>query len=660
MKHSLSSNIAKISALLYVGMAFSCYAAESVPSLDFNEYYSHSPSGRNVVYPSAKQIEMLEAVMPKQSFQPAPPITNRVYWNKISAGDSGKAYLKKALSELDKKPEVPISDEIYRRANLEGNRGIYKPRYYRTIERLENFVLAECIENKGRFLPQIVVYLDAIMEMRSWLHPNHDTRENSVLEGKSMAIDLGARRFGTVLALSEVLLQDKLPADTRKEMADQLRRRIIDCYLKTCSGEQRSHLSWYRGGSNWNSVCTSGSLFVTVSASKNTDERLAAVGCALNSMKKYLNGFGDDGYCSEGAGYWNYGFGHYLYLAQFVYDYTEGRINLFETDNPDKLKNVGTFPERYEIQNGTCAPFSDGSSRVSNDVGFASVMSAKHYGARMPSGRRGDSIIISDEAAYQLIAWAHPEAFMPDKNVDSTTQALPDTTYFDDLDMVISQGKQKVPFSIAIKAGHNAENHNHSDVGTYSLVLDRDFVSGDIGAPSYTSGAFSSNNKARSSWGHPVPRIDNTLQSNGRSCSGRVTDTEFTKNRDRVVMDIKAAYEIPSLKTLIRTMENDRSGTGSITIEDQFTTTKPVSFGIAIMTLAKATYEIVDDKTVMITSRNQKLKAEVSSKGGSLKIVGEQVPVKALREGAPAHRIGVDFTEPISEGTITVRYTPVL
>jgi len=612
------------------------------------------------MYPTAQQLEMLKSVMPKDSYQPAPPITDRNFWDNIASTPLGKEYLKKSLSELEKAPEVPITDEIYRRANKEGNRGIYKPRYYRTIERLENFMLAECMENQGRYLKQIEVYLDAIMDMKSWLHPNHDDRSNSVLEGRRMAIDLGSRRFGTDLALAEVLLGDKLPASMREEMSEKLRHRIIDCYLEGCSGKQRPHLSWFRGTSNWNSVCSSGALFVSIAACDSADERTAAVGCALNSMKAYLSGFADDGYCSEGAGYWNYGFGHYLYLAQMVYDYTDGRINLFKAHNPTQLQNVGTFPQRYEIQNGTCAPFADGSSRVSNRGGFASFMSAKHYGARKPTSLRGGSLFVSDEATYQLIAWSDPEAFTPDKAGDAEDWELPYTTYFDDAGMVISRGKQKVPFSIAIKAGHNSENHNHSDVGTYTIVLDRDFVTGDIGAPSYTAGAFSDDNPARSSWGHPVPRIDNTLQSNGRKYAGTITETQFTKTKDRVVMDIKAAYEIPTLKTLIRTMENDRSGTGAITIEDQFSTAKPVTFGTAIMTLGRAKYEIVDDKTVIITSRNQKIKAEVSSKDGALKIIGERVPVEHLREGAPAHRIGVDFTEPISEGTITVRYTPVL
>ncbi|TWU44367.1 hypothetical protein Q31b_19030 [Novipirellula aureliae] len=651
MKHAFVITV----PLLCLAIACSC-SAQSTTTLDFSAYYELGPKGGDVMYPTAEQLEMLKAVMPKDAYQPAPPLTDRMFWDGIASTPLGKEYLKKANSELDKAPEVPITDEIYRRANKEGNRGIYKPRYYRTIERLENFILAECMENQGRFLEQIEVYIDAMMDMKSWLHPNHDGG-NRVLDGKSMGIDLGSRRFGTDLALAEVLLGDKLPTRMRQEMSEKLRHRIIDCYLQGCSGEQRPSLGWFKSTSNWNSVCTSGSLFVAIT-SDNATERMAAIGCALNSMKAYLSGFAADGYCSEGTGYWDYGFGHYLYLAQMVYDYTEGRINLFKAHNPTQLQNVGTFPQRYEIQYGTAAPFADGSSRAGNHGGFANFMAAKYYGARKPTSKEEGKLFVSDEATYQLIAWSDPEAFTPSKDTGVTPE-LPNTTYFDSAGMVISRGKQKVPFSIAIKAGHNSENHNHSDVGTYSIVLDRDFMTGDIGAPSYIAGAFASDNPARSSWGHPVPRIDNILQSNGRDYAGKITDTDFTKTRDRVVMNIKDAYKIPHLTSLVRTMENDRSGTGTITVSDEFSSSRPVTFGTAIMTLGRAKYEIVDDKTVIITSKNQKIKAVVSSTDGELKIIGELVPVERLREGAPAHRIGVDFTEPVSEGVITVRYTPV-
>lgn len=628
---------------------------EEQNSFDIQEFWNKAESDH--IYPNQQQLNMLRSVVPQEPYQPAPKIDNRQYWEKIAATESGRDYLANAISELKEGPEVPISDEIYRRANKEGNRGIYKPRYYRTMERLEHFTLAECMENQGRFLPQIESYSRAIMSMKSWLHPNHDDDSNGVLEGRRVSIDLGARRFGSDLALVDVLLGEKLPTNLREEIATQLKRRITDSYLKSCEFPDENN-KWIKSTSNWNSVCTSGSVFTIISSSKEANERLAAIGNALNSMRFYLSGFGDDGYCSEGAGYWNYGFGHYLYLAQVLFDYTGGNINLFDGGNPRKLNNVGNFPERYQIHRGICAPFSDGVSRVSNDGGFAYNMSARKYGATMPIDSRKRKSHDSNSAVYQLIEWEYMVSTEYADNKNQQVTELPDNTYFDHFGMVISRGKQTTPLSIAIKAGHNKENHNHSDVGTYTIVLNKDIMTGDIGAPSYRAGAFSPNNPARSSWGHPVPRINNTLQSNGREFEGKITSTSFAKELDKVVMDIEPAYEVPSLTSLIRTMENDKSGDGKITIVDQFSSTEPLDFGVAMMTLNE--YEIIDKNTVILSSENQKLKAEIFSSGAEIKITGELVPVEHLREGAPAYRIGIDFTEPISEGSITIRYTPIL
>ena len=110
------------------------------------------------IYPTAQQIEMLKPFMPKETFMPAPSYSDRNYWDKIASSASGKKFLKEAYTLIQKTPEIPISDEVYREANKQGNRGMYKPKYYNTMERLEYFILAECLENKGKFIPQIEIY----------------------------------------------------------------------------------------------------------------------------------------------------------------------------------------------------------------------------------------------------------------------------------------------------------------------------------------------------------------------------------------------------------------------------------------------------------------------------------------------------------------------
>ncbi|MDW7691210.1 hypothetical protein R9C00_19340 [Flammeovirgaceae bacterium SG7u.111] len=648
----LKKSVVAITLVVFSCIVFGCENQnhpEQTEPLDINAYLEAS-DGEDI-YPTPKQIEMLKKVVPETVFQPAPPASDRAHWEKIAASESGKNYLEEALEELEKAPEVPITDEIYRRANLEGNRGIYKPRYYRTMDRLEKFIIGECIENEGRFISQIGVYADSIMAMKSWLHPNHDDSENSVLEGKRVAIDLGARKFGLVLALADALLEDKLPKELRTKIADQLQWRIMDSYLKSCRGEDTLGNKWIRSTSNWNSVCTSGTIFTTIVASEKSEERIAVIGCALNSMVYYLSGFGADGYCSEGTGYWNYGFGHYLYLAEILDDYTDGKINLFEFNDPEKLKRVANFPENFQIHEGLYAPFSDGVTRVkSGSDNFAYTMASKHYGAKKVSE------FISNEGVQTLIVWKDGDDYTTDNEIGTK---LPSHTYFDDYGIVISRGQQETPFSIAIKAGHNAENHNHSDVGSYVLVVGDDIVAGDIGAPSYIAGAFSPDNPARSSWGHPVPRIENMLQSNGRSFHGKVTRTEFAETSDNVTMDISAAYEVPGLETLVRTMKNSKVGEGSITIKDEFSASEPLSFGTAISTFSK--YEILDAKTILLTSVDKKMKVrvEIESEGGEVEIVPEPVPVEHLRSGKDAKRIGIDFTKKLQDGSITVIYRPV-
>ncbi|MFR9593788.1 MAG: heparinase II/III family protein, partial [Rikenellaceae bacterium] len=238
----------------------------------------------------------------------------------------------------------------------------------------------------------------------------------------------------------------------------------------------------------------------------------------------------------------------------------------------------------------------------------------------------------------------------------SAEAKLPSYTYFDDCGIVISRGAQAKQFSIAIKGGHNAENHNHNDVGSYFILLDEDIVAGDIGAPSYTAGAFSPKNPARSSWGHPVPRINNTLQSSGAEFKGSITKTKFESGKDMAKLNLIEAYEIPELKSLERTMINDKSGKGTITVIDEFVASKPVTFGTSIM--VNVAYEIKGN-TVILNTGNNKVKVEVTSKDGKLTLKDEPVEVKSLRSGRKSYRIGVDFVDKLSKGSIEVVYSPM-
>ena len=633
-------------ALTLLGsLAFNATAA-AADELDINAYLSAADDG--MIYPSAAQIEMLSPFVPDTTYRPAPPISDRSYWDGVSEKESAQAIVARVNKDLAEKPEVPITDEIYRRANKEGNRGIYKPRYYRTMERLEKAVIAECIENQGTYLPQITEHAEAILAMKSWLHPNHDSG-NDVLEGRRQDIDLGARKFATVLMLADLLLEDELAPELRQEIREQINTRITETYLWKCRGEDKKGIDWQEGGSNWNAVCTGGVLFSSLSTSDDHATRVAIIGSALNSMKLYLSGFGEDGYCSEGVGYWSYGFGNYLYLAQLIVDYSDGRIDMFGFNDPEKMRRVGNFPENFQIQDGVYPCFADGGAKVGSGAdNFAYVQSAKYYGAPEPTYSRPEGI------AMQIMLWNDPETYV---DADREALELPHHSFFDKFGVLISRGQQDTPFSVAIKSGHNGENHNHDDVGSYLLVLGDTFVlTGDLGSPPYQAGSFSKKHPMRSSWGHPVPRVDGHLQSNGRKFAGKVLDSSFSEEADTIELDLAPAYEVPSLTRLVRTMENDRSGDGTITIRDTFEASEPIAFDVPVMT--QAGFEVIDDKTILLTHDGKAIRVDIAAEGAPFRINVEEVKVKAVRYAEKAWRLGIEFTEKVESGSITVTFTP--
>ena len=128
------------------------------------------------------------------------------------------------------------------------------------------------------------------------------------------------------------------------------------------------------------------------------------------------------------------------------------------------------------------------------------------------------------------------------------------------------------PFGVALKGGHNAEHHNHNDVGSFVVALGNKTPLVDPGSEIYTRRTFSNERYASdvlNSWGHPVPRIGGELQETGRQAAARVLKTEFGDKADTLVLDLSAAYKVKSLKRLVRTFVYSREGAGSLRVTDE-------------------------------------------------------------------------------------------
>lgn len=85
------------------------------------------------------------------------------------------------------------------------------------MRNLSTLVLAECIENKGRFLKKITQYLELMSVECAWTEPSHD-RSLSTFSETAPRIDLGVAERCNVLAYAVDWLKDRLPASTKEKV----------------------------------------------------------------------------------------------------------------------------------------------------------------------------------------------------------------------------------------------------------------------------------------------------------------------------------------------------------------------------------------------------------------------------------------------------------
>ena len=82
---------------------------------------------------------------------------------------------------------------------------------------------------------------------------------------------------------------------------------------------------WLSSTNNWNAVCLAGVTGAALATVESRRDRAFFAAAAEENIQSYLRGFTPDGYCSEGVGYWNYGFGHYMMLAETLRQASGGR-----------------------------------------------------------------------------------------------------------------------------------------------------------------------------------------------------------------------------------------------------------------------------------------------------------------------------------------------
>jgi hypothetical protein len=243
---------------------------------------------------------------------------------------------------------------------------------------------------------------------------------------------------------------------------------------------------------------------------------------------------------------------------------------------------------------------------------------------------------------------------------DLAVLPLPPRSWFPASGVFIARPAIPGALAAAWKGGHNAEHHNHNDVGSTVVVWQGEPLLADLGAMVYRAETFSGERyrlPVHSSFGHSLPVPAGWLQESGRNAAAKLLAMDTGEGRDTMTMDLCAAYPKAGLTKLERQWTYSRGGAGQLAIEDRFAYAKPAPFATALVGLG--------DWSLVQRGEKQARFALTGARGTALEVAAEcSAPAtwKVVRIDNPGktagNRLGIELAAPAAEGFVRLTVKP--
>ncbi len=483
------------------------------------------------------------------------------FWEHVRESDVFSRYrdeLHEYWNETGK--DLVFTSNLYSKWKLyftTGNRIIYEDDYFEKRNFIEFVTLLALIyPEREEYLEKLQNAIFAVLDEYTWCLPAHQGQNE---RSNVCRIDLFNAETALTFSVVYTLLKDRLDPLILDRIRTEVDRRVIYPFLAPDFSE------WWEGfHNNWCSVCTGsvGCAMMLMHPELCSEDVLLRL---VRSMNGYISGFEDDGVCTEGCSYWNYGVGFFVIFADMLKEFTDGKMNLF--DDP-KLKAIAQFPQHIFLSGQSGASFADSPCSINYKFGVLH---------RLKREFPDDIIIYSpdygvfNDECGRLILRLTGATYLDENTYMNPADGTAEFENFAANAAWIT--KRTRSYGFAAKAGHNDELHNHNDVGTFIYAKNGRHILTDVGSGSYTAQYFGDQRYdifEPSSRSHSVPIIDGKYQLAGKEHAA--SDVVYEKGMFSA--DISGAYGAPELKSLKRsfTMYDD-----CVVLNDSYSLASPVS-----------------------------------------------------------------------------------
>src|ERR1700677_3738514 len=157
----------------------------------------------------ANRIAEIAAMLQPHAEGFGQPISNRAAWDEVLVQHPELTNVI-VLAARDAGRSLPAQpDSLYLEFSRDGNRTHFQNVAGMRRGRIGVFTLAECLENKGRFIAPLERTITAICAERTWALPAHDGKLQNFY-GKTIDIELDSSYLAAELATANYLLGDRL------------------------------------------------------------------------------------------------------------------------------------------------------------------------------------------------------------------------------------------------------------------------------------------------------------------------------------------------------------------------------------------------------------------------------------------------------------------
>lgn len=565
-----------------------------------------------------------QAKKPTSLFTPFPPAEDRAGWEKLPK-DLRDRLIKQGERFLHYDyPSLTATDFLEFTRN--GNRSRYQDKQFARRTALDALVLAECAEHQGRFLDDIINGLYLICEENAWQLPAHnsyirDTPQLPLPDVTRPVIDLFAAETASILAVAEYLLRSELAAVSPflSVMIDrELETRIFTPYVNEhfwWMGDGRSHMN------NWTVWCTQNVLLSAFTRPLPEETREAIFLKAARSIDYFLDEYGEDGCCDEGAQYYRHAGLCLFNCLEVLNGITDGAF--LSAWKEEKIKNIASYilnvhvDSIYYVNFADCSPVAGRCSAREYLFGKRTENAALMAFAASDYQNSEDPLALDEHNLfYRLQAvFTHEEMTALPKDPSLPHKDM----YYASVGLFMARDSH---LYLAVKGGDNDDSHNHNDVGSFTVYKDGKPLFIDAGVETYTKKTFSPDRYdiwTMQSKYHNLPTFYDggreIVQQAGERYRAEGVDYQLGDSVCRISMDIAKAYPDGRIRCYLREAMLEKGK--AVTIRDHY----EGDAGSAVLTLMFYEEPVIEGNTIHIGDLGS------CAVDGARAITSERIPI---------------------------------